>query len=449
MDKQPPRSLATRLTAAYVGSAFGLILLIGGASTLFTAQLYARTSNETVAFAARTVQRRIAEYRAQRVPVGRFATRLTADLGRPRIRVAVFDQEHHLLSQSAPSHAPRGFVGAVASLMELHRTQIPVTAGLVSIGPNLDQLQETLQAYWRLMLPICLLAIALAWALGWEIACHSVAPLRSVCAAMRRFSQGDLQPKPIGLSSNDEIGELALCYYAALHHLHSAFAQRDRTEAEIRQFIADAGHELRTPLTVIMGYLDSLEDGSADAPGVRERVFATLRQESRRMRSLIEKLIYLARLERGEPPAREIVDVSAVISRVASSLPPKDAAALAISTVPNARVVADPIEVAESLRNLVDNALKYAPSSPVTLSTEVRGNEVVIVVRDLGPGIPGAEQEHVFDRFYRGHGNREVEGTGLGLAIVKRAVHRSNGTIVLESREGEGTQFTIRLPHAV
>jgi signal transduction histidine kinase len=448
MDEPPSHSLATRLAAAYVGSTLALMLLIGCVPAVFTAQLYAETSNEIVASATGAVKERIAEFGAQGVPVERFAARLTAGLARPQIRVAVYDQEYRVLSQSAPMHEATGLVGALASLMDLHEAQIPVTAGSVSVGPNFVYLQAALQAYWRLMLPIYLLAIALAWAAGWVIARHAVAPLRRVSAAMRRFSQGDLQPNPIGAISNDEIGELSHSYYSALHHLHSAFAQRDRTEAEIRQFIADAGHELRTPLTVIMGYLDSLEDGSADAPGIRERVFTTLRQESRRMRSLIEKLIYLARLERGEPPAREIVDVSAVISRVTSSLPRRDGAVIEISTVPNARVVADPAEVAETLRNLVDNALKYAPGSPVTVRSEVRGNEVFIVVRDLGPGIPGDEQEHVFDRFYRGHGNREVEGTGLGLAIVKRAVQRSNGTIVLESREGEGTQFTIRLPYA-
>jgi signal transduction histidine kinase len=448
MVKPPSRSFAARLAVAYAGAALGLMLLIGCASTLFTIQLYARTSNEIITSAAGTVERRIANERGRGVPVARFATRLTADLGRPRIRIAVFDQEHRLLSENAPLREAAGMVGAIASLMDLHDVEIPAPGGFVTVGANLDQLQVTLRAYWTLMLPVCVLAIVLAWAAGWVIARQAVAPLRNVSAAMRRFSRGDLQPEPIHATSDDEIGELAHSYNDALHHLRSAFAQRDRTEAEIRQFIADAGHELRTPLTVIMGYLDALEDGSVDTPAIRERVFTTLRQESRRMRLLIEKLIYLARLERGEPAAREIVDVSAVISRVAGSLQPKDAAVIEISTVPDARIVADAGEVTETVRNLVDNALKYAPGSTVSVSSEVRGNEVLIVVRDDGPGIPSDEQDHVFDRFYRGYGNREVEGSGLGLAIVKRAVHRSDGTIVLESRLGEGTQFTIRLPHA-
>jgi two-component system OmpR family sensor kinase len=449
MDKAPSRSFAIRLAFAYASAAVALMLIIGSASTLFTMQLYARTTNEVIQSAARTVEQRIREYSARNIPVARYATMLTADLSRPRVRVAVFDDEHRLLSESLPLREPFGVTGAVASLMDLHRVQIPVSGGFVLVTANLDQVQETLHDYYTLMLPIGVLTIVLASVAGWVIARRAVAPLRNISAAMRRFSHGDFQAEPIRAASDDEIGELAHSYNGALHHLHSAFAQRDRTEAEIRQFIADAGHELRTPLTVIMGYLDALEDGAVDTPGVRERVFATLRQESRRMRLLIEKLIYLARLERGEPATRELVDVSAVITRVVSSMAPSDAAAIEISTVPRAMVVADAAEIAETVRNLVDNALKYAPSSEISISTDVQGDEVVLVVRDRGPGIPSEEQDHVFDRFYRGHGNRDIEGTGLGLAIVKRAVHRSQGTIVLESRIGEGTRFTIRLPRAI
>ena len=101
------------------------------------------------------------------------------------------------------------------------------------------------------------------------------------------------------------------------------------------------------------------------------------------------------------------------------------------------------------MRNLIDNALKYAPGSDVAVSTAVQGSDVLLVVRDRGPGMSEQDQSHAFDRFYRGRaGITEVEGSGLGLAIVKRAVERSEGTIVLESREGGGTQFTIRLPLA-
>ncbi|HWT04116.1 MAG TPA: HAMP domain-containing sensor histidine kinase [Xanthomonadales bacterium] len=434
---------------AYVGAAVALMVLIGSASTYFTFHLYAVTSNEVIARVTRSVERRAARYGAQHVPLARTAQLLTADLDRPRIRIAVYDPDRKLLSESTPPQDTTGVVGAISSLMSLHRAQIPVQGGLVVVSADLNQLRSLLRAYWTLMLPVGVLAVVLAWGAGWAITRRAVSPLTQVSVALRRFARGDFRPAPIHSTPDDEIGELAHSYNGALHQVRSALAERDRTEAEIRQFIADAGHELRTPLTVIMGYLDVLEDGAVDAPGIRERVFATLRQESRRMRSLIEKLIYLARLERGEATSHDIVDVSAVVAHVASSLAPVDAAArVEVTTVPGARVLADEADLAEAVRNLVDNALKYAPESKVAVSTAVDGSDVVLVVRDRGPGMSERDQAHAFDRFYRGRGNDGVEGSGLGLAIVKRAVQRSDGTIALESREREGTAFTIRLPRA-
>src|SRR6202049_1470279 len=146
MDRPPARSFAARLLLAYVGAAVGLMLLIGIASTIFTFQLYARTSNEVITAATRTVERRIASYSAQHVPLARLAPRLTEELYRPRVRVAVYDEEHRLLSESAPLHEPTGIVGAVASLMGLHRAQIPVSGGFVLVSADLRQMQDTLRA---------------------------------------------------------------------------------------------------------------------------------------------------------------------------------------------------------------------------------------------------------------------------------------------------------------
>ncbi|HEV3140484.1 MAG TPA: HAMP domain-containing sensor histidine kinase [Vicinamibacterales bacterium] len=434
---------------AYVGAAVGLLFLIGFASTVFSFQLYARTSNEVIAFATRSIEQRLAGYRAQHVPLKNLAPRLVADLKRPRIRIAVYDEHRHLISESAQRREATGVVGAIASLMHLPNAEIPFSGGVITVSADLNELQRTLRAYWAVMLPTGVLAILLAWVAGWIITRQAVLPLTQISAAMRRFASGDFRPEPIRSTRDDELGELAQSYNGALHQVRAAFAERDRTEAQIRQFIADAGHELRTPLTVIMGYLDVLEDGAVDAPGIRERVFTTLRLESRRMRSLIEKLIYLARLERGETTPREIVNVSGVVSRITASLEPLDAAGrVDVSTVPDAYVVADEADIVEVVRNLVDNALKYAPGAEVAVSTTIDENDVVLVVRDRGPGMSDFDQAHAFDRFYRGRGNDDVEGTGLGLAIVKGAVQRSEGTIALESRQGDGTRFTIRFPRA-
>jgi two-component system OmpR family sensor kinase len=436
---------------AFVGAAVGLMLLIGAASTLFTFWLYAQTSNGVIASTTRTLERRIAENARRHVSLRELAPRLTDDLGRPRIHIAVYDRDRRLIRETGPAREPAGIVGAAASLMGLHRTLISINdpGGLVVVTADLNQLERTLRAYWLWMAPVAVLAVVLAWGAGLVITRQAIAPLEQISAAMRRLADGDFRPEPLRSAADDELGELAHAYNGALHRLQSARAQRDRSEAEIRQFIADAGHELRTPLTVVMGYLDVLEDGMCEAPLVRQRVIATMRQESRRMRALIEKLIYLARLDRGEPVTRQFVDVSAVVARVVESAMPEPHAAIAVSAAPDARVVADETDIFEAIRNLLDNALKYAPGSDVAVSTTVEGDDVVIVVRDRGPGMSQQDQAHAFDRFYRGRGVDGVDGSGIGLAIVKRATERAGGSVSVESREGDGTAFTIRLPHAV
>ncbi|HEY0615220.1 MAG TPA: HAMP domain-containing sensor histidine kinase [Candidatus Elarobacter sp.] len=435
---------------AYVGAAVGLMVLIGSASTLYAFRLYAETSNIVIDATTRTLERRIAAAAPRHLSLDELGPLITADIGRPRIHVGVYGEDRRLISETGPPRESTGVVGAVASLMGMHRGRIVVPGGFVLITTNLDQLQHALQEYWTWMLPVGVVAVFLAWLAGFSITREAVRPLRQISAAMRRFADGDFRPHPLRSLGGDELGELAHSYNGALHQVQSALAQRDRSEAEIRQFIADAGHELRTPLTVVMGYLDVLEDGMCEAPAMRRHVVGSMRQESRRMRALIENLIYLARLDRGAPPARHVVDVSDVAARVVAAALPEEPATIAVSSAPDARVVADETDIFEAIRNLVDNALKYAPGSAVAVSTAVQGDDVVVVVRDHGPGMDSQDRAHAFDRFYRGRAaTGGADGSGIGLAIVKRATERSGGTVSVESGDGDGTQFTIRLPHAV
>jgi two-component system, OmpR family, sensor kinase len=450
MDRLQVRSFANRLVVAFVAAAAGLMLLIVATSTLFTFYLYAQTANRGIEDMTSTIQRRIAEYSPRHLPLKDLAPLLTSHVGRMYTHIDVYDANHRLLIATAADRAPTGVIGAVASLMGLEtaKISIPGTGGLVVITANMDELDRTLRVYWFWMLSVAVVALILAWAAGVAITRQAVLPLKQISTAMRRIARGDFRPEPVHASGDHELGELAHAYNGALHQLQSAFAQRDRSEAEIRQFIADAGHELRTPLTVIMGYLDMLDDGTRDTP-MLQRVVTAMRQESRRMNGLIEKLIYLARLERGEPAERHVVDVSDIITRVVRSAAPQPPTIVAVSTVPDARVVADETDIFEAIRNLVDNALKYAPGSDVAVTAALHGDDVVVEVRDHGPGMSNRDQAHAFDRFYRGQGVNGVEGSGIGLAIVKSATERAGGTVSVESGEGDGAAFTIRLPRAI
>ena len=130
MARRPSRSFANRLMLGYIGTAVGLMFLIGAASTVFTFRLYARTSNEIIASATRTIERRVTAVRSRHLSLAEMAPRITADIGRPRIRIVVYDQDRRVLSESSPPRPLTGAVGAAASLMELQTAKVPVQGGL-------------------------------------------------------------------------------------------------------------------------------------------------------------------------------------------------------------------------------------------------------------------------------------------------------------------------------
>jgi two-component system OmpR family sensor kinase len=171
--------------------------------------------------------------------------------------------------------------------------------------------------------------------------------------------------------------------------------------------------------------------------------------ESRRMKALIDKLIVLARLENVREREFETVDLGDVAAHVVAALQALERQPrIALRAEGGALVRGDAAELHDAVSNLVENALKYAPGSPVEVSVRTEGASAAVDVIDRGPGISYDEQEQIFTRFYRGREHGDAEGFGLGLAIAKRAVERSGGTLGLASAPGSGSAFMIRVPLA-
>lgn len=290
-----------------------------------------------------------------------------------------------------------------------------------------------------------LAAIACGWLIARALTRQAMRPLGDVTAALQRFASGDLTPQLIAADERQELSDLARAYNGAIDQMERAFAERDRADASMRQFIADAGHQLRTPLTVVQGFISILR--GADSQAERERILATMYQQSRAMGSLIDKLILLERWENPEEPAHEPIDVGVLVEDLAAVL--ADAHPQRQITVSNGGetlAAIDPTDLGYIINNLVDNALKYT-DGPVDVSVSRESDAIVIDVADRGPGMSPGDAAHVFDRFYR-VGRRNVEGTGLGLSIAKRAAERARGSIDVTSTPTDGSRFRVRLPRA-
>ena len=203
-----------------------------------------------------------------------------------------------------------------------------------------------------------------------------------------------------------------------------------------RHFVADAAHELRSPLTALRLQLQALQRSGEHNPAQTQAV-ARLGQGVERAISLVEQLLTLARAQAGGDSPLVLVDLPVLISEVvAQMLPLAQAAQVDLGLVeaqPVPQVLAEPEGLRVLLRNLVDNAVKYSPTGGrVDLSLAAQGDQVSLYVDDSGPGIPPAERERVFDRFYRADSARMArDGSGLGLSIVKALAERNQANVSL------------------
>ena len=234
--------------------------------------------------------------------------------------------------------------------------------------------------------------------------------------------------------------------------------ERMRLDAVRRDFVANASHELKTPTAGISLLAESA--GTAIDDGDVEQALAFLgqvRDEAGHLRQLVLDLLDLSRLE-SAPPADAVTDVRRAVDlalaghrRAAAERNLELVADLGAVEGEDVAVRADATDLAVALDNLLSNAITYTETGGVTVSVEVDPAEVTIAVSDTGIGIPSADVERVFERFYRVDRarTRQSGGTGLGLSLVRHVVERSGGTVSLNSEEGAGTTVTLRLPRAV
>ena len=229
----------------------------------------------------------------------------------------------------------------------------------------------------------------------------------------------------------------------------------ERLELVRQEFLSNVSHELRTPLTSIMALAETLEAGAIDDRQNNRRFLSIILKNAARMHRLIDDILELGAIEAGDVKVQpETVPLRPLVEDVVSSL---SAAATARSidvrnlVARDAEVFADPHRLLQMLTNLIDNAIKFNRDGGTVSVKYDSDDRDRISVEDSGEGIPSHHLDRLFERFYRVDRarSRELGGTGLGLAIVKHLARAHGGEVTVESRFGEGTQFTIELPQNV
>lgn len=338
---------------------------------------------------------------------------------------------------------------------------------------------------------------------AWILVERSLRSLRSVEHTAAQIAAGDLTLRVPEAPARTEMGSLAASLNAMLTQIERAFAAQEASEVRMRQFVSDASHELRTPVATIRGYGELYRMGALDSTDKVDDTMLRIEDAARRMGTLVNDLLVLARLDEGRPVAREDVDLAALARDSLQDLhaldPTREVAVVPLtatagtapdgtsfdSTVPESLVVeGDADRLRQVLTNLIGNVARHTPSgTPAEIALGVlpdpasdaatdssagsagggaadgtTGDEVTTVparlamleVRDHGPGLSEEQGQRIFERFYRADSSRTREsgGSGLGMAIVAAIVGTHGGHVKVLHTAGGGLTVQLTLPLA-
>lgn len=300
----------------------------------------------------------------------------------------------------------------------------------------LHNLRNTLCIAFPLLLIILFLATALA-------ASRSIAPVQQLIKAASGIGEANIDTQLPLPENKDEIYQLATTINELLQRVENSI-QREK------QFTADASHEMRTPLTAIRGTLEVLLRKRRE-PGQYEEKINRVIVEVDRLHGMLDQLLQLARLESGHIPVRHApMMLAAFLHALANKWQPylqEKNMALRLEIPPSATLDTDEALLNIILDNLLGNAIKYGhPGGHIDCIWQPE--KAMLTIQDDGPGIPPEHIAHIFDRFYRADDSRSsgVRGAGLGLAIAKKLADLLSIRLAVNSRQEEGTAFTLGFP---
>jgi heavy metal sensor kinase len=282
---------------------------------------------------------------------------------------------------------------------------------------------------------------------GFILVGRALAPVVQIAQSAEQITLHNLNERLPLTKTGDELERLSLALNRMIARLSDAFEQN-------RRFLADASHELRTPLAAWRGEMESVVEQTRGLPELRDRAGSAL-EEVDRLAKIVEALFAISRLDAGEAQQEwtrfDLAPLAASTTEQMSLLAEDKGISVACQVEGKVSVEGDRARIKQVVVNLLDNAIKYTPSSgSINLHVHARHSKAIIEVTDTGLGIPASALPHIFERFFRVDKarSRDVGGAGLGLAIVKSICAAHGGQVFVESIEGHGSRFKVELPLA-
>lgn len=330
---------------------------------------------------------------------------------------------------------------------------LPSGLGTVVVSVELDSVDKTLKELRWLFLLISLIVLFTIGVIARSIIGLALKPLNQIEGTAAAIANGDYSARLPESNPKTEVGRLTASFNTMLGRIEQAFAIRTESENRLRRFVADASHELRTPLTAIRGFAELHRQGAVKGDEKVAELVGRIENESKRMGSLVEDLLLLARLDQSRDISKDPVDINHLVDEAVASA---QAAGpnYPISVTKSSDeifVLGDSMRIHQAVANLLANARTHTPpGTQITVAVNQEDSETTISISDNGPGLTPENQTRIFERFFRADPARvrtSGEGSGLGLAIVDAVMKAHGGSVEVNSEFGSGAKFTLRFPN--
>ena len=377
--------------------------------------------------------------------IDRGASRDAQQLGRPNLTT------EQVLARPGESFTVDAVEGDAPFRVLVH---VIDGGGHLALAQPLDELRQALVTLIRTLAATLLGIVTILGLLFSWLARKTLEPYDKIIQTADAIVAGDLDRRVSSEQPDPDVQWLVGSINHMLDQNQEALVARTEAEERVTRFAAEASHELRTPLSTIAGYSEVYLSGASTDPDSVEKQMTRINGEATRLGRLVDSMLTITRLDNEVGLESEPIDLievagTAVADATLASTDAEATIELAAGSEPVV-VNGDEDSLYRVFANLLSNGQVHAPGADVVVAVERNGVDAIITVADDGPGMPPHVADNAFDRFYRGSPTSDsgTRTTGLGLSIAAGIVKAHDGTIELDTTQGEGATFTIRLPLA-